>query len=74
LFVFVNRLVQEDRQSYAALRLSDTFNRPGVIEEGTTGDDLTRGMVTQPEMASDQWFTTEVRPTFTAWLHGYKKK
>lgn len=53
-------LVEEHRHSYGALRFSDVLNRPGVLEQGDGLDDLSRGMVTQPEQASDQWFTSEI--------------
>nr|UCR61002.1 peroxidase [Aphelinus asychis] len=55
-------LVDEQRYSYSynALRLSDHFNRPGVIEEDGNMDKLTRGMAFQPQEASDQWFDKEI--------------
>lgn len=53
-------LVTENRFTNGALRLSDHFNRPGVIEEGNNMDDLTRGMSYQPEKASDQYFDAEI--------------
>lgn len=56
----VRSLVEEHRNSYGSLRLSDVFNRPAVLEQGDGLDDLSRGMVTQPEQASDQWFTSEI--------------
>lgn len=56
----VNRLIDEHRSSYEALRLSDHFNRPQIIEEGNNFDDLARGMHTQPQEASDKYFTKEV--------------
>jgi hypothetical protein len=55
------RLFDEHRSSFEALRLSDHFNRPQVIEEGNNFDDLARGMHTQPQEASDKFFTKEVR-------------
>lgn len=57
-------LVNEQRFSNDALRLSDHFNRPGIIEECDNMDDLTRGMSYQPEKASDQFFDAEVHETF----------
>lgn len=50
----------ERRNSYSNIRLSDWFNRPAVLEEGTNFDDLTRGLATQPELQSDQFFDSEV--------------
>ncbi|CAK9801255.1 Pxd [Anthophora quadrimaculata] len=53
-------LVTEHRSSNGALRLSDHFNRPGIIEECNNMDDLTRGMAYQQEKASDQYFDAEI--------------
>jgi hypothetical protein len=53
-------LYDEHRSSFDALRLSDHFNRPQIIEEGNNFDDLARGMHTQPQEASDKFFTKEV--------------
>lgn len=60
------RLVDEPRYAYSynALRLSDHFNRPGVIEEDGNLDKLTRGMAFQPQEESDQWFDKEVLPIY----------
>ncbi|XP_046420327.1 peroxidase-like [Neodiprion fabricii] len=56
------QLVNEHRFAftYNSLRLSDHFNQPGVIEQGDNMNDLIRGLGTQPEEASDQYFTSEV--------------
>jgi len=54
------RLFDEHRSSFSALRLSDHFNRPQIIEQGNNFDDLARGMHTQPQEASDKFFTKEV--------------
>jgi hypothetical protein len=54
------RLFDEHRSSFEALRLSDHFNRPQIIEEGNNFDDLALGMHTQPQESSDKFFTTEV--------------
>lgn len=40
--------------------MSDWFNRPVVLEQGNNFDDLSRGMVTQPELASDEFHDSEV--------------
>nr|CAI5835303.1 unnamed protein product [Callosobruchus analis] len=52
-------LVTEERNSYGTLRLSDWFNRPQIIEERNNFDDLSRGLNTQPQHASDQYHTSE---------------
>lgn len=57
---FFFSLVTEQRSSYSNIRLSDWFNRPAVLEEGTNFDDLSRGLATQPELQSDQFFDSEV--------------
>nr|CAH7728340.1 unnamed protein product [Callosobruchus chinensis] len=53
-------LVTEERNSYGTLRLSDWFNRPQIIEERNNFDDLSRGLNTQPQHASDQFHTSEI--------------
>jgi hypothetical protein len=53
-------LIGEERSVHGALRLSDFFNRPGVIEEGDNMDQLTRGMSTQNQEQVDPFFTSEV--------------
>ncbi|KAJ9595023.1 hypothetical protein L9F63_013689, partial [Diploptera punctata] len=53
-------LINEHRYNDGALRLSNHFNRPQVIEDGNNFDDLARGMHTQPQEASDKFFTTEI--------------
>lgn len=58
-FIF-SSLVTEHRQSYGSLRMSDWFNRPGIIEEGDNYNDLTRGLATQPELKSDRFHDSEV--------------
>nr|CAD7410715.1 unnamed protein product [Timema cristinae] len=52
--------VSEHRSSYSSLRLSDHFNRPEIIEEGENFDHLIRGMTTQSQECTDQYFTSEV--------------
>jgi hypothetical protein len=56
-------LVDEHRYSYSynSMRLSDHFNRPGVIEENENLDKLSRGMAFQPQEESDQWIDREVK-------------
>ncbi|XP_043257437.1 peroxidase-like isoform X2 [Colletes gigas] len=53
-------LVTEHRFATGALRLSDHFNNPGVIEERNNMDDLMRGMAYQPHKAGDQYFDAEI--------------
>lgn len=53
-------MLSEERTIYGHLRLSDFFNRPGVIEEGHNMDHLTRGLATQPQENVDTYFTSEV--------------
>ncbi|XP_050506213.1 peroxidase-like [Diabrotica virgifera virgifera] len=53
-------LVTEERTSYGSLRLSDWFNRPQILEEGNNFDELARGLNTQPELAADQYHTSEI--------------
>ncbi|XP_031834050.1 peroxidase isoform X2 [Nomia melanderi] len=53
-------LVNKHRLSNGALRLSNYFNRPGIIEEYNNMDGLTRGMSYQPQKASDQYFDEEI--------------
>lgn len=45
---------------FASLRLSDHFNRPGIIEKGNNLDDLTRGLAYQPQSNTDVFFDKEV--------------
>ncbi|XP_075231368.1 peroxidase-like [Lycorma delicatula] len=54
------QLISEHRQSYGALRLSDYFNRPGVIEQGDNYDNLARGLNTQSQETVDPFFTSEI--------------
>ncbi|KAK9874568.1 hypothetical protein WA026_005401 [Henosepilachna vigintioctopunctata] len=53
-------LVSEHRHSFGNLRLSDWFNRPAIIEEGSNFADLCRGLGTQPEMMVDQFHDSEI--------------
>lgn len=43
-----------------SLRLSDWFNRPGIIEVNDNYDSLVRGHATQPEELTDINFDREV--------------
>lgn len=58
----LDSLVMENRQvsPFYSLRLSDHFNRPGIIEKGNNLDDLARGLATQPQRDSDMYFDEEV--------------
>uniref|UniRef100_A0A146M0F8 Peroxidase n=1 Tax=Lygus hesperus TaxID=30085 RepID=A0A146M0F8_LYGHE len=53
-------LIGEQRKTFGALRLSDFFNRPGVIEEGDNMDSLTRGLATQNQEEVDPFLTSEI--------------
>lgn len=53
-------LLSELRSVLGSLRLSDWFNRPGIIEVGDNFDSLTRGHATQPEELTDINFDREV--------------
>lgn len=57
---FFRRLFTERRSIKGALRLSDFFNSPGIVEEGDNLDQLTRGMATQNQENVDPFITTEV--------------
>lgn len=46
--------------AFGSLRLSDHFNRPGIIEKGNNLDDLTRGLAYQPQSNTDEYFDKEV--------------
>lgn len=54
-------LISEMRSITGALRLSDWFNRPGIIELGDNFDSLTRGHATQPEELTDINFDREIK-------------
>ncbi|KAJ6637387.1 Peroxidase [Pseudolycoriella hygida] len=54
-------LISEIRSSTGALRLSDWFNRPAIIEANDNYDSLTRGHATQPEELTDINFDAEIK-------------
>uniref|UniRef100_A0A1A9W584 Peroxidase n=1 Tax=Glossina brevipalpis TaxID=37001 RepID=A0A1A9W584_9MUSC len=54
-------LISELRSVAGALRLSDWFNRPGIIELGDNFDSLTRGHATQPQELTDINFDREIK-------------
>ncbi|KAM7359833.1 peroxidase isoform 2-T4 [Cochliomyia hominivorax] len=54
-------LLSELRSVLGSLRLSDWFNRPGIIEVGDNFDSLTRGHATQPEELTDINFDREIK-------------
>lgn len=54
-------LIGEDRNLLTAVRLSDYFNRPTIIEKGYNLDHLSRGLTTQSQEEVDPFFTSEVR-------------
>ena len=49
------------RASTGALRLSDWWNRPAIVEAGDNYDSLTRGLATQPEELTDINIDAEVK-------------
>lgn len=53
-------LIGEDRNLLSAVRLSDYFNRPTIIEKGYNFDHLSRGLTTQSQEEVDPFFTSEV--------------
>ncbi|XP_050537896.1 peroxidase [Daktulosphaira vitifoliae] len=53
-------LIGEDRNLLSAVRLSDYFNRPTIIEQGYNFDHLTRGLATQSQEEVDPFFTSEI--------------
>ncbi|KAK4882080.1 hypothetical protein RN001_005399 [Aquatica leii] len=53
-------LLSKQRQVLGNIRLSDWFNRPTVVESGDNFDQLTRGMITQPESKANQFVDKEV--------------
>lgn len=71
--LFFSSLVNEHRSSYGNLRLSDWFNRPAILEEGDNFDELTRGLATQPELASDPYHDSEVINNQTIQFYLYNK-
>lgn len=54
-------LISEIRARTGSLRLSDWFNRPGVLESGDNFDSITRGHATQPEQLTDINFDPEIK-------------
>jgi len=54
-------LITEIRTSTGALRLSDWFNRPAILEAGENYDHLTRGLATQPEQLTDINYDPEIK-------------
>lgn len=53
-------LVDEYRRIQGALRLSDHFNKPGVIEQGDNLNNLIRGMTFQHQKESDKYLDPEI--------------
>ncbi|XP_071443375.1 peroxidase [Hetaerina americana] len=51
--------ITQFRQSFNAVRLSDYFNRPQIIEQDGF-DKFVRGLSTQPQHGSDRFFTAEI--------------
>ncbi|KPJ20452.1 Peroxidase [Papilio machaon] len=53
-------MITENRKLSGAVRMSDWFNRPLLLEINNVFDDLTRGLTTQPQDFSDQFWDTEM--------------
>ncbi|XP_026731747.1 peroxidase-like isoform X1 [Trichoplusia ni] len=54
------KLVSENRDLQAAVRMSDWFNRPLLLELDNTFDSLARGLTVQKQSYSDQFWDAEV--------------
>lgn len=61
IFSLLFSLISEIRSSTGALRLSDWFNRPAIIEANDNYDSLTRGHATQPQELTDINFDAEIK-------------
>ncbi|CAG4970324.1 unnamed protein product [Parnassius apollo] len=53
-------MITENRKLSSAVRISDWFNRPLLIETNNAFDELTRGLTVQPQDFSDQFWDTEM--------------
>ncbi|KAK6617631.1 hypothetical protein RUM44_005219 [Polyplax serrata] len=53
-------LITENRYNHGSIRLSDHYNDPTVLEESNNFDDLTRGLSSQPQRATDKFHTSEI--------------
>lgn len=56
----LSRLISEKRELVGAVRISDWFNRPLLLELGHAFDDLARGLTVQQMDFSDQFWDTEM--------------
>ncbi|XP_063543243.1 peroxidase-like isoform X1 [Cydia strobilella] len=54
------QLISENRKLLGAVRMSDWFNRPLILEIGNTFEDLARGLATQQMDFSDQFWSSEI--------------
>ncbi|XP_026318636.1 peroxidase-like isoform X2 [Hyposmocoma kahamanoa] len=54
------QLITEKRNLVGAVRISDWFNRPLLLEMGQAFDDLARGLTVQPQDFSDQYWDSEM--------------
>ncbi|XP_068625536.1 peroxidase [Battus philenor] len=54
------QMITESRKLSGAVRMSDWFNRPLLLEINNVFDDLTRGLTVQPQDYSDQFWDTEI--------------
>lgn len=62
-------MVAENRQLVGAVRISDWFNRPLLLEVNDAFNNLARGLATQEQDYSDQFWDTEI----TQFLFKYVK-
>ncbi|CAK1579400.1 unnamed protein product [Parnassius mnemosyne] len=54
------QMFTENRKLSSAVRLSDWFNRPLLLETNNAFDELTRGLTVQPQDFSDQYWDNEI--------------
>ena len=54
------KLISENRNLVGAIRMSDWFNRPLILEINNSFDNLARGLTVQEQDFSDQFWDTEI--------------
>lgn len=60
ILILLSRLISEKRELVGAVRMSDWFNRPLLLEMGQAFDDLARGLTVQQQDFSDQFWDSEM--------------
>ena len=60
LLCIFRRLMSENRRVVGTVRMSDWFNRPLLLELDNAFDHLTRGLATQEQDFSDQFWDSEI--------------